>query len=226
MISYIGKKALGGSVMRAEIRACIFCLVSLALSGCASMSADECRTADWQTIGYEDGLKGHTGERIARHRKACAKAEITPDLDGYEAGRERGLRVFCKPANAFNLGSDGYNYQGICPADLEADFLVAYEDGRGLYELKEDVRRTQKDINELNSDLDSAEEDLEEAEKLLVSDDTSSDERRDLLQEVKDLTRDIQYMHDELVHKRAELYKRERRAKEYRDDVTSYSGSY
>jgi len=30
-------------------------LATLVMSGCASMSSDECMTADWTAIGYEDG---------------------------------------------------------------------------------------------------------------------------------------------------------------------------
>ena len=36
-----------------------------ALGGCAGMGADECRTADWRAIGYEDGVQGHSG--LFRH---------------------------------------------------------------------------------------------------------------------------------------------------------------
>jgi len=32
--------------------------VMLGVSGCASMSADECAMSDWRTIGFEDGDKG------------------------------------------------------------------------------------------------------------------------------------------------------------------------
>ena len=50
------------------------------LSGCATMSGDECMTSDWSAIGYEDGANVHTTERLAKHRKACAKHGVTPDF--------------------------------------------------------------------------------------------------------------------------------------------------
>ena len=52
----------------------IVCVVSLlGLSGCATMSAEECATGDWHMIGFEDGSMGYTVDRLGQHRKACAK---------------------------------------------------------------------------------------------------------------------------------------------------------
>ena len=76
--------------------AAIACL----LAGCSStMSKDECRTVDWRTVGYEDGVAGRSGERIGEHRKACAEHGVTPDLNAYRAGRAEGLREYCQPHN-------------------------------------------------------------------------------------------------------------------------------
>ena len=37
------------------------------LAACsATMSKDECRAVDWRTVGYEDGVAGHSGERIGQ----------------------------------------------------------------------------------------------------------------------------------------------------------------
>ena len=98
----------------------------LVLTGCASMSKNECRAVDWRTIGYEDGVAGYSGERIAQHRKACAKHGVAPDLDAYRAGREQGLSEFCQPHNGFLFGSRGGTYQGVCPAELAPGFVDAY----------------------------------------------------------------------------------------------------
>ena len=53
-------------------------LLALALPGCATMDKSECLTVDWRTIGYEDGVAGHSGDCIAQHRKACAKYGVAP----------------------------------------------------------------------------------------------------------------------------------------------------
>ena len=40
------------------------------LSGCSSMSANECLATDWRTVGYEDGVAGYSGNRVGQYRKA------------------------------------------------------------------------------------------------------------------------------------------------------------
>jgi hypothetical protein len=103
----------------------------LGLAACsATMSKDECRTVDWRTVGYEDGVAGRSGERIGEHRKACAEYGVTPDLDAYRAGRAEGLREYCHPHNGYRAGANGNAYYDGCPAELEPAFLEAYHEGR------------------------------------------------------------------------------------------------
>jgi uncharacterized small protein (DUF1192 family) len=110
-------------------------LATTLLTGCASstLSKDECRTVDWRTVGYEDGVAGRSGEQIGRHRQACAEHGVTPDLDAYRAGRAEGLREFCQPRNGYRAGASGQVYYDSCPPELAAPFLAAYDEGRELY---------------------------------------------------------------------------------------------
>jgi hypothetical protein len=41
-------------------------ILLFALGGCAGMDAEECRTADWRAIGYEDGVQGEGRRPSAR----------------------------------------------------------------------------------------------------------------------------------------------------------------
>ena len=77
----------------------------ITLTGCASMSVDECKTADWRMIGYEDGITGRSALQLKEHRKACAEHGIAPNLDVYLTGHEQGLMVYCRPVKAFDLGA-------------------------------------------------------------------------------------------------------------------------
>lgn len=131
-----------------RIVAVLLCgLSALALSGCAStMSKNECLTLDWRTIGYEDGVAGRSGSTIAQHRKACAAAGVSTDLNAYQQGRAEGLREYCQPENGFRAGVNGQTYGGYCAADLAEDFTLAYEAGQELRE-----RRVR--LNTVNSRL-------------------------------------------------------------------------
>jgi hypothetical protein len=119
--------------MKASVVPALF--ATLLLGGCASssLSKDECRTVDWRTIGYEDGVAGRSAEQIGRHRQACAEHGVTPDLDAYRAGRAEGLREFCQPRNGYRAGASGQAYYDSCPPELAPAFVAAYDEGRELY---------------------------------------------------------------------------------------------
>jgi hypothetical protein len=110
-------------------------LAMLTLVGCshASLTRDECRTVDWRTVGYEDGVAGRPADQVGLHRQACAEYGVKPDLDAYLAGRTAGLREFCQPYSGYRAGANGAEYHDSCPPELTPAFLAAYESGRELY---------------------------------------------------------------------------------------------
>jgi Protein of unknown function (DUF2799) len=127
-----GRALDGGDPMNRS--AGLVLIATLALAGCSTaMTRDECRTVDWRTVGYEDGVAGRPGDRIAQHRRDCAEHGVAPDLDAYLAGRAAGLREYCQPYNGYRAGAGGAIYYDACPADLAPAFLAAYDAGRELY---------------------------------------------------------------------------------------------
>ncbi len=171
----------------------------LGLSGCASMSGDECLTSDWQMIGFEDGSRGYGAERLGQHRKACAKHGVTPDLQAYRAGREEGLRDFCQPARGFNLGSRGSHYNGVCSAEMEGDFLDAYRAGYHLYELQANINSANYQINAKQNELDDIEHLIREKEVLLIAAETTVQDRILILADLKDLSERTGQLETEIV---------------------------
>jgi hypothetical protein len=157
------------------------------VSGCASMSGDECAMSDWHTIGFEDGAQGFTAERLGNHRKACAKHGVAPDFEQYKAGRTEGLRQFCQPSRGFSLGANGGRYNGVCPADMEIDFVDAYNSGHQLYTLRSAVNSASYQINNKRAELERTGDSIREAEALLIARETTVQERVLLLAEIKDL---------------------------------------
>lgn len=161
---------------------------TLALSGCASMSEEECLTADWRLLGYEDALQGRSTATIAQHRRACAGVSITPDLDLYQQGHTEGARLYCTAANGYLAGSRGSTYQGICPADLETGFMQAYRDGRELYAVTSEISTLQASIRQQQSAIEGMRHDIEELESEIVSEDSTADVRRANLEEIEGLS--------------------------------------
>ena len=57
--------------------ACLVTVTTLLLTACStSMTKDECRTVDWRTVGYEDGVAGRPGDRIAIHMAATFESVL------------------------------------------------------------------------------------------------------------------------------------------------------
>lgn len=158
------------------------------LSGCASMSSDECLASDWSAVGYEDGSRGYTSDRFSQHRKACAKHGVTADFSAYQAGREQGLVEFCQPGRGFSVGVNGGGYSGVCSANLEDDFLDAYNAGYHLYTLRSNVSRATSSINSKEYELDRIEESIAVNALAMVSPETSNEERVLLVVDLKHMS--------------------------------------
>lgn len=57
----------------------IFLLTTLSFlfSGCAAMSVEQCKTANWFNVGEKDGSAGRES-RLDQYYSSCQKANITP----------------------------------------------------------------------------------------------------------------------------------------------------
>jgi hypothetical protein len=157
------------------------------LGSCAAMSKNECVTADWRTVGYEDGSAGYGGERIARYRKACADHGVRLDLDAYQAGRALGLREYCQPQNAYRVGSYGGSYGGVCPAELEPAFVAAYESGRELYTRELRVSNARSQIAAKRRQLEDLEDAMAQKALLVIGSETTAEQRTQALLDTKQL---------------------------------------
>jgi hypothetical protein len=193
-------------------------LVALVMSGCASMSSDECLMADWNAIGYEDGARGYTTERFANHRKACANHGVTPSFSDYQAGREKGLVEYCQPGRGFNVGASGGRYYGVCSVNLEPDFLDAYNVGRHLYTLRANVNSASSQISSKENELKRVAEEIREKEAALIASETTIEQRILILADLKDLAERTGTLETEIEH----LY--EDRAR-YRVELENYQAS-
>jgi len=174
--------------MNSKLAGIISVAALLGLSGCASMSADECAMSDWRTIGYEDGAMGYTADRLGNHRKACAKHGVAPDLVAYQEGRRDGLRQFCQPSRGFNLGASGGRYNGVCPGDMEPDFVDAFNSGHKLYNLKSQVNNANYQINAREAELERNKDRIRQVEADLIARETSAEDRVLLLVDLKELS--------------------------------------
>lgn len=191
-------------------------MLLLALCGCATMDREECLTVDWRTVGYEDGVAGYSGDRIGQHRKACAKHGVTTDLAAYQAGRQEGLREYCVPANGFRLGSQGGDYSGMCPADLDPAFTDAFQDGRQLHTLESRLSNVNYELDAKRKSLRNSETDIVSRSALAISSEATTEQRAQAVVDVKHLGERVGRLKTEIRQLEEERVHRERDLEDYR----------
>ena len=182
------------------------------LSGCATLSEEECRAADWRTIGFEDGTMGKPIGQIGKHREACADHGVPVDLTAYKEGHEEGMVIFCQPASGFELGNRGGRFNDDCPVDLRADFYAAYEDGYRAFKLRREVRNSEQDIRRYQQSLEVIAEQIKMLEANLVSAEGDAGSREQWLGDLNNLQRqqayirgDIEDLQDKINHRTGEI---------------------
>ncbi len=166
-------------------------LLLLALSGCATLDENECRTVDWRELGLKDGRSGYSDSRLAEHREACVKHGIVPDDTAYREGRRIGLQDYCIPDTAIREGLAGRRYQGVCPPGIDRDFRDLNDAAYGVYSTRNDITSTENQIDSL--------------ERELRNDKTSDKRRRQIRDDIRDLDRKRDRLRDELRWKEREL---------------------
>lgn len=122
----------------------------LLLSSCATLTPQQCQQGDWYAIGYHDGTNGRKPTYVGNHFKACSKLNIRPNPHTWENGRQEGLKRYCTPLNAYQVGRAGHYLNPVCPVD---DNLATLEKAnlRGIYyhELEERIDRLEDERDEL-----------------------------------------------------------------------------
>lgn len=124
------------------------------LSACATLSKGECMVGEWQAIGYNDGVAGYHSERLASHAKACAKVSIAPDYQAWERGRQLGLKQYCTPSNAYNLGRRGRKLNTVCPIALASTLQNANQQGLDYYTLEQQIGEDNRLLDKYQAEFD------------------------------------------------------------------------
>ena len=192
------------------------------VSGCASMSSEECANSDWVAIGYEDGSRGYTTDKFGSRRKACAKHGVTADFQAYQEGREEGLVEFCQPSRGYNLGVNGGTYYGVCDVAMEEEFLDAYRVGSQLHSLRSNVNNASSRIYSKEAELKRTKEKIRDKQAELISDDVTPQDRLLLLTDIKELAERSGELEAEIEQLVADKARHEHELKDYEGTVAAY----
>jgi hypothetical protein len=160
--------------MHMRVLACVklVILTSLAaqiLSGCATLTKEQCINAEWYSIGYEDGLDGRPRSRLGQHREACAEYGVAPEPAKYLSGYEKGLTAFCVPHNGYRAGMAGRSIRVTCPAALSRDFSAAYAYGKRIHAAARSCREQKKAVNSKTRELEELRSRARQVEQELIA---------------------------------------------------------
>jgi len=164
------------------------------LAGCATMSDDDCRYADWYLLGLEDGRDGRPAEYFQNRQRACFENNIDVDADRWADGHAEGLSQFCTPMRGWREGRDGRSYRYACPSESERQFLPAFEAGERHYNVTSRLAELEAEVASL--------------EAIIIEEATTQQERRDLLARSNAARENMEVLRAELIELEAEARRR------------------
>jgi len=170
-------------------------------TGCATLSQQDCKRGDWFGLGVQDGRSGEASERLSEHRKACSEYGVAVNDSQYFAGREQGIREYCRIDNAFEVGLQGHDYRHVCPPSIDGVFsryhAAAYA-----------VHRERAELDRIDNELSSKE--------ISLGDNKLNDKDRARIRN------DISQLRRNRDRARDDLYYHERQLNEFRHESQSY----
>jgi hypothetical protein len=163
----------------------------LSLAGCQTMSPTECKIANWQQMGQQDGSAGRR-EHIAQHIDSCSKQQVNVAANAvsqYRQGYQQGLQYYCTPAQVLDTALTGNSNISICPLATQAGLKPVARLGQRVHDARETVEQ-----------LDNEQQKLE---RELAQKDTPDARRVEIRRRLRDL--DDELLNARLKRQRAEL---------------------
>ncbi|MDF2177972.1 DUF2799 domain-containing protein [Aliiglaciecola sp. CAU 1673] len=186
------------------------------MSGCATLSKQECQTADWQIIGMEDGASGKPASFVGEHRKACAEYGIAPDLAAYQKGHAKGLKEYCNYDNGYRLAESGGAYNQVCTQADYPLFVQGFQRGAVAYQHLSEIRKLQDAKNDAAKRLEEVKALIKEKEALIIADASTSQQRKVLLEEVTSLNLEMTELNATLAMMEVDIGQAQNRYEQFR----------
>ncbi len=174
----------------------------LVLAGCATLSQEDCLRGDWFGVGMKDGLAGEPESLLSEHAKACYEYGIVVENQTYFAGREQGLRDYCRLENAFAVGLNGRPYHHVCPGPIDGLFGHFHAAAYAVYVAHSEMERIE---NELYS-----------KERQLHDKKLNDKDRAQIREDIRHMDRQRDYIRDDLYHHERQLDRLRYEAQAYR----------
>lgn len=168
----------------------------LLLSGCATplMTEEACLAGAWEQAGYEDGAAGKRVDVFEERAALCNEVGARPDdisLVDYRKGRDDGLSGLCTHRGGYEFGLAGKTYEGVCPAEIEGEFLAGYFPGRRIEAAQSRYSSAQSAYSSAISSLESVRAGIDRARTKLADPDAKEKAIRRAEKTLKNADRDL-----------------------------------
>lgn len=162
-------------------------ILLIIISGCTSLSENECHQGNWQALGYNHGQQGYTLTEGSEIILSCHEFGIHPNMEAYKESYQKGLATFCVPENGFTQGLDGKAYNGICQSK---PFRKAWEEGHDRYLINARIEEVEQRIEDIYQQLKTIKNKLSQSQLAQAERNELINERNALKKEQKDLRRE------------------------------------
>lgn len=142
------------------------------LAGCATLSREQCEAGDWRSVGISDGSRGLPLSELSEHVSACAEHGISINRELYAAGRDEGLRSYCRIDRAETEGRAGRTNYNSCQGDIGVSFNLVYDAAREVHRLERDIEVAESQVDNLLERITAPS--LTEAERLQLKSDITT----------------------------------------------------
>ena len=183
------KKGLATAILLAGL--------ALLLQGCATLSGNECETADWWLIGQEDGSEGLSLTHFEEHQKSCAEHGVTPDREAYAKGHRSGLAVYCTRFTGYKVGRSGRPYHGICDGSLAEEFEPGLRRGRMVHTLETEAWEIKQKRDSLGDKIGRLEHERKTLQEKLAADESIPQDRESMAEKIEELGRELETLKQE-----------------------------
>lgn len=182
----------------------------LMVSGCSSISQQECEIGDWYSIGVNDGKAGNDSKQFRKYQKECARHGIQADYKKYQQGYEQGLVFYCDFAHGEAHGRSGASYNNACTGKLEPQFRMGYERGNRWYQARSEVDHLQFELDQRFRQIQQNREMIYQNNQRLVSE-PSAEIRAQLLYRNDHLSAELEQLNTEVGRIQMQLLQAESR---------------
>ncbi|MDO6564814.1 DUF2799 domain-containing protein [Amphritea sp. 1_MG-2023] len=173
------------------IKRSLVVLLSIGLVSCATLDQEGCLTADWQLIGFNDGVAGRAAKRLEQHRDACAEYGVVPQIEAYLQGHDRGVIRYCTAMNGYAVARSGASFNAVCRGDRRSAFAQGFRLGSEAYQQIERIAEIKREISDLQAQQREDKRLLHNQREQLMAQHLTQDQRSFLRHEIRQLEMNI-----------------------------------